>query len=97
MRRLLKKLGGWIALGTMVMVGLIASLFIAACGGKAEAPPEPRPPDKPETAAPAKPDTAVEPSKPGTSVAPKTEAPAKPKVDREEVEKGQPIPRNYLE
>jgi len=81
----------------MVLVGLIASLFIAACGGKPETPPEPKAPDKPETAAPAKPDTAAEPLKPETSVAPKTEAPAKPKVDRKEVEKGQPIPRNYLE
>ncbi len=97
MKRLLRKLARWIVLGAILLVGVVASLFIAACGGRAKAPPEPKPPDEARKAAPQKPDTAAPAPKPTTAVKPKTEAPAKPKVDRKEVEKGQPIPRNYLE
>ena len=97
MERLLRKLGSWLALAAAVMVGVMASLFIAACGGKAEKESQPKPPDEPkkEAAKENEPERPKVPAK--TPEKPKTETPAKPKVDRKEVEKGQPLPRNYLE
>jgi hypothetical protein len=93
----LKKLGRWLALGTMLLVGLVASLFITACGGRGEKKPAPEPPQPPKQEAPkkAQPDTAAPADK--AQPKPETQEPPKAKVDRKEVEKGQPLPRNYLE
>ena len=85
----LKKMGRWLALGAMLLVGLIASLFITACGGREAKKPAPEPLMPPKQEAPKK-------AQPDTS-APADKEPPKLKVDRKEVEKGQPLPRNYLE
>jgi hypothetical protein len=95
--RIMKKVGRVGAVSCVVLLSIVAGVFLAACRHLPWWRRAPGPPCKPPEAAAKPPEGAKTPeAKPAEKPAEKP-APKKSRVDVDETERGQPIPRNLAE